>query len=462
MAKNYKKMAAEILKEVGGEENINSLTHCMTRLRFKLKDEGKADDENVKNINGVIQVIKSGGQYQVVIGTDVGDVYDEIMKVTNLAAKPAEGEKKEEAQEAPKEKKGFINAAIDLISGIFLPFMSAFMAAGLLKGFLVLFTTAGWMDPEGTTYAILYAIADGVFTFLPVFLAYTAADKFKADKFVSVAVASALVYPNITELFNSGAAVTFAGIPVKLISYPSSVIPIIVAVFIQSKLEAVIKPRIPQVVRGIIVPLVSLLATSLITFLVIGPVTNVIATGLADGINYLLNICPPVAGALLGLIYPIMLIFGLHWGLIPIVLNNYATLGGDNIFPITLATNFAIAGCTLGILLKTKNAKLKEVSASTFVSALIGGITEPALYGVVLKYKKPFVIVCVLDAIGGVLMATFSGMQTAMISTCLLTAPALVAMLGKVSILVMCLGFFGGVILTYLFGYSDKMLAEEE
>lgn len=463
MAKDYKKMGSEILEAVGGEENVNSLTHCMTRLRFKLKDETKADDAKVGQVKGVIQVIKASGQYQVVIGTDVGDVYDEILKTTNLGAKKETATEiaEENPSEAPK-KKNVINAAIDVISGIFLPFMGAFMAAGLLKGLLVLFTTVGWLSAESTTYSILYAIADGVFYFLPMFLAYTAAEKFKADKFVSVAVAAALVYPTINELFNAGTAVTFFGIPVQLISYPTSVIPIIVAVFLQSKIEGFLKPRIPQVVRGIFVPIISLVVTSLITFLVIGPITNVIATGLANGINFLLNVCPPVAGAVFGLIYPVMIIFGLHWGLIPIVLNNLSTLGGDNLLPITLATNFAIAGCTLGVMLKTKNAQLKEVAASTFLSALIGGITEPAIYGVVLKYKRPFVIVCVLDAIGGALMAVYGGLQTALFSTCILTVPTYVAMLGNIALVVVCLGFFGGLILTYLFGYSDKMLEENK
>ncbi len=455
MAKNYPKMAKEILEYVGGEENVISLAHCMTRLRFKLKDESKANDEKVKKVDGVIQLMKSAGQYQVVIGTDVGDVYDEIAKITNINMG---GEVPED--DASGEKKNFLNTAIDVISAIFLPFLSAFMAAGLLKGFLVLFTTLGWMDADGTTYTLLYAIADGVFNFLPVFLAYTAAKKFKADKFVSVAVAAALVYPSITELYNAGTAVTFAGIPVTLISYPSSVMPIIFAVYFQGKLENFIKPKFPQVIRGIFVPLISLVVTTLLTYMVIGPVTNLVATLLANGINALLTVCPPVAGAVFGLIYPLMLIFGLHWGLVPIVMNNYATLGGDNIFPITLATNFALAGCTLGVFLKTKNKELKETAISTFTSAFVAGVTEPAIYGVVLKYKRPFVIVCILDAIGGILMATYGGLQTAMISTCILTSPAIVAMLGKVAIAVIAIGFFGGIILTYLFGFDDSMIEE--
>lgn len=246
MAKNYKKMAEDILVHIGGEDNVASLAHCITRLRFKVKDESKVNMEALKKVDGVIQVLVASGQHQVVIGTDVGDVYDEIGKISsiNLAG---------EAEEDNKAgKKSFINIAIDVISAIFLPFMSAFIAGGLLKGFLVVFVSLGWMNDAGTTYSLLYAIADGVFNFLPIFLAYTAAKKFKAEPFVAMAIASTLVYPNISTLYNAGEAVTFAGIPVTLINYSCSVIPIIVAVFCQAKLEKVLKPIFPQVIRGIL------------------------------------------------------------------------------------------------------------------------------------------------------------------------------------------------------------------
>lgn len=452
MAKNYRKMAENILKCVGGEENVNSLAHCITRLRFKLKDDSKVDMDGLKKVEGVIQAVIVSGQHQVIIGADVGDVYDEIGKISsvNMAGEAEEGN--------GGRKKSPLNVAIDVISAIFLPFIGAFMAAGLLKGFLVVFTTAGWMSAEGTTYALLYAMADGVFNFLPIFLAYTAAKKFKAEPFVAMAIAAALVYPNISTLFNAGAAVSFAGIPVTLISYPCSVIPIIVAVFCQAKFEQLLKPRFPQVIRGILVPLLSLVVISLLTFMVIGPVTDIVAAGMASGISFILTACPPLAGAVFGLVYPIMLIFGLHWGLVPLVANNFATLGYDNIFPLTLVTNFALAGCALGVFLKTKNKELKEISGSTFVSAFVAGVTEPAIYGVVLKFKRPFIIVCILDAIGGVIIAMAGCTQTAMVSTSALSAPAIIAMYGMVSIPVMLLGFFGGAILTYLFGYNDNML----
>lgn len=454
MAKNYAKMAEEIIAQIGGEENVESLAHCMTRLRFIVRDKSKVNADALKKVEGVIQLVESSGQHQVVIGADVGDVYDEIAKITsiNLGGDVEQGE--------GGTKKSVLTIAIDIISGIFLPFMSAFMAAGLLKGFLVVLTTFGWLSTDSTTYTLLYAMADGVFNFLPIFLAYTAAKKFKADPFVAMAVAAALVYPNISTLYSSGDTVTFIGIPVTLISYPCSVIPIIVAVFAQSKLEKVLKKIFPQVIRGIFVPLLSLISISLLTFLVVGPISNIAASGLANVISFLLTACPPLAGAVFGLVYPIMLIFGLHWGLVPLVINNFATIGVDNIFPITLATNFALAGCALGVFLKTKNKELKEVSGSTFISAFVAGVTEPAIYGVVLKYKRPFVIVCILDAIGGCIIAIAGCTQTALLSTSLLSSPAIIAMYGSVAIPVILLGVVGGVVLTYLFGFNDSMIEE--
>lgn len=455
MAKNYSAMAKEIIEQIGGEDNVISVTHCMTRLRFKLQDESKVNMNALKKVSGVIQVMVAAGQYQVVIGTDVGDVYDEIGKTTHIKQG---GEVNEDGQVAAGGKKSLMSMAIDTISGIFLPFMGAFMAAGLLKGILVLLTTLGVLSDASTTYTILYAAADGVFYFMPIFLGYTAAKKFGAEPFVAMAIAMSLVYPNLVNLYNAGDSVSFLGIPVSLINYTSSVVPIIVAVYAQSKLEKLVKPLLPQVVRNIFMPLISLVVIEVATLLIVGPITNFVANALANGIVTLLGICPPVAGFISGLLYPPMLIFGLHWGFFPICMNNFATLGYDSILPITYATNFAIAGCVLGIFFKTKNKDMKQLSISTFVSALVGGVTEPAIYGAVLKFKRPYVIVCILDAISGAIIATLGATQTAIIPTCILTVPAMVAMMGVSALIGSGIGLIGGAVLTYLFGYNDNML----
>lgn len=451
--KNYSILARDIVRLVGGEENVESLTHCVTRLRFKLKDEGKAEEEKLKALNGVLQIVKTSGQYQVVIGQDVALVYEEIGKCSNILS----GDKPQKTNNENGEKKTILNVAIDTISGIFLPFIGAFMATGLLKGILVILTTIGILSEQSTTYALLFSMADGMLTFLPIFLAHTAGKKFGANPYVSMAIASALVYPNITALFNAGTAVSFLGIPVTLISYQSSVIPIIIAVFIQAKLEKLIEPRIHHAIRGIVAPIISLVVVGLLTFMVIGPISNVLATGISNGISALLAICPPVGGALLGFLYPLMLIFGFHWGIIPLAMNNFATMGGDPLFAITMTANFAVAGCTLGVLLKTKKSEVRELSLTAFISALLGGVTEPAIYGVLLKYKRPFAVVCVMSGIGGIILASSGAFLTAMLTGNLMTLPALIAMMGIPMAVAAAIGVIGGAVCTFLFGYRDGM-----
>lgn len=451
--KDYSKLAKDIVKLVGGEENVESLTHCVTRLRFKLKDEGKAEKEKLEGLSGVLHVVITSGQYQVVIGQDVASVYEEIIKCSEILS--GNSPQKEKAE--TKEKKTILNMAIDTISGIFLPFIGAFMATGLLKGILVIFTTLGILSDQSTTYAVLFSMADGMLTFLPIFLAHTAGKKFGANPYVSMAIASALVYPNITALFNAGTAVSFLGIPVTLISYQSSVIPIIIAVFIQAQLEKMIEPRIHRAIRGIVAPIISLVVVGLLTFMVIGPISNVLASGLSNGISALLAICPPVGGALLGFLYPLMLIFGFHWGIIPLAMNNFATMGGDPLFAITMTANFAVAGCTLGVLLKTKKSDVRELSLTAFISALLGGVTEPAIYGVLLKYKRPFAVVCIMSGIGGIILASSGAFLTAMLTGNLMTLPALVAMMGAPMAVAAAIGVIGGAVCTFLFGYRDGM-----
>lgn len=451
--KDYSKLAKDIVKLVGGEENVESLTHCVTRLRFKLKDEGKAEKEKLEGLSGVLHVVITSGQYQVVIGQDVASVYEEIIKCSEILS--GNSPQKEKAE--TKEKKTILNMAIDTISGIFLPFIGAFMATGLLKGILVIFTTLGILSDQSTTYAVLFSMADGMLTFLPIFLAHTAGKKFGANPYVSMAIASALVYPNITALFNAGTAVSFLGIPVTLISYQSSVIPIIIAVFIQAQLEKMIEPRIHRAIRGIVAPIISLVVVGLLTFMVIGPISNVLASGLSNGISALLAICPPVGGALLGFLYPLMLIFGFHWGIIPLAMNNFATMGGDPLFAITMTANFAVAGCTLGVLLKTKKSDVRELSLTAFISALLGGVTEPAIYGVLLKYKRPFAVVCIMSGIGGIILASSGAFLTAMLTGNLMTLPALVAMMGAPMAVAAAIGVIGDAVCTFLFGYRDGM-----
>ena len=461
MAKDYNQLAKEIVAKVGGEENVISLTHCVTRLRFKLKDEAKADTDGLSKTKGVIKVLQAGGQYQVVIGNDVADAYNAILSTTNIKAAGEEGVSAVKSAANPGKKKSVLgDTFVGIVSGIFMPFMGAFTAAGLIKGFLVLFTTLGVLDKEATTYTILYAAGDGVFYFLPVFLAYTAGKTFGAKPFVSMAIACALVYPNIVAL-NGAEGVTFLGLPVQMISYTSSVLPIIAICFVQAQLEKVLYKYIPKIVSGMLVPLIAVLVLVPVGFLVIGPVTNLVGNILASIITSLINLCPPIAGFLMAALWPVMIIFGVHWAFIPVALNNMMTLGYDNILPLTVGCNFGIAAATLAVFLKTRNNELKENAGPSVISALIGGVTEPAVYGILLRFKKPMVIVCLVNGIGGALCAAFHVVRDTQISVNLLTMPAIYAVYGPWGIVAIVLSFVGSFILTWLFGFSDKMLEQE-
>ena len=461
MAKDYNQLAKEIVAKVGGEENVISLTHCVTRLRFKLKDEAKADTDGLSKTKGVIKVLQAGGQYQVVIGNDVADAYNAILSTTNIKAAGEEGVSAVKSAANPGKKKSVLgDTFVGIVSGIFMPFMGAFTAAGLIKGFLVLFTTLGVLDKEATTYTILYAAGDGVFYFLPVFLAYTAGKTFGAKPFVSMAIACALVYPNIVAL-NGAEGVTFLGLPVQMISYTSSVLPIIAICFVQAQLEKVLYKYIPKIVSGMLVPLIAVLVLVPVGFLVIGPVTNLVGNILASIITSLINLCPPIAGFLMAALWPVMIIFGVHWAFIPVALNNMMTLGYDNILPLTVGCNFGIAAATLAVFLKTRNNELKENAGPSVISALIGGVTEPAVYGVLLRFKKPMVIVCLVNGIGGALCAAFHVVRDTQISVNLLTMPAIYAVYGPWGIVAIVISFVGSFILTWLFGFSDKMLEQE-
>lgn len=454
MAKNYDQLAKDIIKNVGGKENVLSLVHCATRLRFKLKDKEKANKTTLERLEGVITVVESAGQYQVVIGNSVGEVYNTIGRVAGIALNS-------NSEESSNGKNGFLSGAIDIISSIFTPILAAMCGAGILKGLLMLCTTMGWMANSSGTYKILYAACDSVFYYLPIVLAYTSAKKFGANPFVAVAVAGALLYPNMTAVFSAKESISFLGIPVVLISYPSTVIPIILAVYVLSRLEKLLNKTLPEVCKNFITPTVCLAVIVPLTFLVIGPVGDTLGKGLAAGYTFLYNINPMIGGAIVATVWPVLIIFGLHWGFVPVVTNNLAIYGRDTLFTITGPNNFAQAGAALGVFLKTKDTKLKAIAGSAAGTGLFG-ITEPAIYGVTLKYKKPFIIACISSGIAGGITGYVGAGASALVGASILTLPAFIGQ-GFVGFLIACaIAYFGAAIGTYLFGFNDKMLSQEK
>ena len=366
--KNYDQLSKDIVKYIGGEENVISLFHCATRLRFKVKDEAGVDKKRLEQLKGVITVINSGGQMQVVIGNDVADVYEAIFANTGLKPENKENDNKRQ------EKKNLLNTFMETISGIFAPVLGAMSGAGMLKALLILCTTCGLLTADMGTYRILYAAADGVFTFIPMFLAITAARKFKANEFVSLGIAAALVYPDMTAAFSAGEALSFLKIPVVLVSYTSSVIPIVISIYVLSKLEKGLKKVVPSVCKTFLTPMLSLMIMVPATYLVIGPISDTAGKLLASGYTALVGFNPMIAGGILGLIWPAAVMFGLHWGFVPIVMNNIAEYGRDTLFVITGPNNMAQAGATLGVFLKTKNKEIKELAGPAALSAVLAGI----------------------------------------------------------------------------------------
>ncbi len=421
MASKYDGLARIIIQNVGGKSNIISVAHCITRLRFKLKDESKANKEVLESTDGVIKVMQAGGQYQVVIGNQVNDVYDAVLEVGHLTAAGAVDEDGNAVEEdnAGGGKKSPVSMLIDVISGTLQPTLGVLAATGIIKGLLALFDFIGLIPSTSGTYQVWYAVADGFFYFLPIILGYTAAKKFKINEFIGMAIGIALCYPAMVNstagevlgtvfggtAFEMSYYQTFMGIPVIMPAsgYTSSVVPIILAVAVAAPIEHWLKKVIPDVIKLFVVPFVTLVIMVPLTYLVIGPVASVLCSILSLVFNAIYSI--PVVGGiiggiLIGAFWQVLVIFGLHWGLVPLAMINYGLMGYDTFLSPYFCVSFAQTFVVLAIILKTKNEKTKKVAIPAFISGIFG-VTEPAIYGVTLPKKKPFVYSCIAGAIGG-------------------------------------------------------------
>ncbi len=464
----YERLAKDIIENVGGKENVNSVVHCITRLRFKLKDEAKAKTDVIKNMEGVVTVMKSGGQYQVVIGNHVPDVYQAVVHVGGFQSQsPVDADD----NGGEKQKASFI----DIISAIFTPILGVLAATGMIKGFNALFVALGWMNNTSGTYQILNAVGDSLFYFFPIFLGYTAIKKFGGTSFIGMAIGASLVYPTLTTLttgkpittlfsgtvFQSPIYITFLGLPVILMSYSSSVIPVILAAYFGAKIEKFFRKVIPDVVKTFLVPFFTLLVIVPLTFLIIGPVATWLGTLLGQVTLWLYNLSPIIAGFFIGGFWQVFVIFGLHWGLVPIAINNLSTHGADPILGTMFAASFAQIGAVLGVWLKTKKQKLKSLSIPAFISGIFG-VTEPAIYGITLPLKRPFIISCIGGAVGGAILGfaksqlyTVGGLGVFGIPT-YISPKAGITFGFWGAIISIIVGFILGFVLTYLFGGVNK------
>lgn len=387
-----KTLAKKILENVGGKENVNSLIHCVTRLRFKLKDESVANTEKIKNLDGVMTVVTSGGQYQVVIGDKVDDVYSQIT--------PLLGDQDTDVSTDSDKKVNLFNRFVNLLSSLFMPTLGVMASAGILKGFLTLCTITGWLSTKSGTYLILYAAADSFFYFLPILLGFSAGKTFKVNPFLSAVIGCSLVYPTLVSAYAAKTSITFFNIPVVLMNYTQTLIPIIVAVWLLSITDKQLKKFIPKTLQMIFVPLLSLVIVVPLSFLVVGPITSLLSQALADVVLWIYSILPVAAGFILAGIWQGAVLFGLHWAFIPIFLNNIATKGFDPIDAMLYCTVFGQVGAAFAMALKSDDPKFKSLSIAATISGFVG-ITEPILYGVTIPHKKSFIMASIGSAFGG-------------------------------------------------------------
>lgn len=406
----YEQLAKDIIKNVGGKENIKSLTHCITRLRFQLEDESKANDTVLKNMDGVVTVLKSAGQYQVVIGNHVSKVYEDVCKVAEISSE-TEGKNEDNKNKKPFDK------FIDVISGIFQPILGVLTAVGMIKGFLALFSALGWVTPDTGTYMILNAIGDAMFMYLPVMLGYTAAKKFGLKPFVGLIIGIALCYPTIQQsalsggleplytifegtMFASPVYIEFLGLPIIAMDYTSTVIPVILICYVAAKFQKLFDRIVPEILKFFFVPMLTLLFALVLGFIFVGPIATYASTIVTNVILTIRGFSPLIAGAIIGLFWQVLVIFGIHWGLLPIYINNISTLGYDNVMMPFFGTTFATTAVVIAIMIKTRDKKLKSLCLPAAISGVFG-VTEPAIYGILLPLKKPFILSCIASGVAG-------------------------------------------------------------
>lgn len=393
---DFEKLADTILKEIGGEENIAGFTHCATRLRFTLKDEGKADEQLLKSTRGILGIAKSGGQFQLIIGNEVAKAFKAIQG--KLTQEPSGG-----GEEEKKEKRSPLEVLFDFVSAIFTPVLPAIIGAGLVKSVLAVAVLLG-MDTQGNTYYFLNLIGDAPLYFLPVMLVFTAARKLGCHQFLAVSIAGAMLHPNYAALITDAYTLhfsSFLGIPVTLATYSSSVIPVLLMVVALKYIEGFWEKYLPKMVKFFFKPLLCFLIVAPLTFIVLGPIGFVAGVGISNGLNFLDAHVGWLVPTLTGAVFPLMITAGMHYGLVPFMMQSIASQGYETIAgPGNLPSNIAQGAASLGVALRTRNKELKQTAFTTGTTAILG-ITEPALFGVTLKYKKVLACVMAGGGIGG-------------------------------------------------------------
>lgn len=467
---NFNKMAKEILVNVGDVENIKEVIHCYTRLRFTLIDKEKVNKEKLQKIEGVLTVQESMDQLQVVIGSTVDKVHKELIILMEGCEKQLDTNINKNIKDSSKEKTttskntigNLFNKALSTMSKIFAPVVPALAGSGMIKGILAVLSMY-YMNKHGIdiktndTYIIFNAASDAVFYFFPIILAYTAAKVFKASEIISMVLGATLCYPAIVALMGEERVISLFGMAITKATYTSSVIPIIIAVWVLSYVERFLNKVIPEVIKTIMVPTFILLIMVPSTLLLFGPIGIYIGNGVNFVYQQLMSFSPILCGAFIGGLWCVLVIFGAHKAIIPIAINDVAVNGRQNLLAFAGAANFAQAGAAMGVFLKSKNKSLKTVALSGSITALFG-ITEPAIYGANLRLKKPMIYAVICGAIGGGVMGYGGAYGIAFANQGLLTIPvyAQAGVMAFASYLIgIAIAFFGSAALTYILGFED-------
>ena len=446
---DYNKLSKEILQHVGGEENVNNVIHCMTRLRFNLKDNDKVKRSQLESLDGVMGTNISGNQFQVIIGNEVPKVYKAILENSKLSDGASNGNSQSSGN------KNVISAIFDVISGVFTPILPAIAGAGMIKGILAILVLLGWVTEGGQTHTILNVIGDGAFYFMPIILAVSAARKFGSNMYIGAAIGAAILHPNLSALFAAGEPISFIGLPVTIATYSSTVIPILLAVWIASYVEKWIDRVTHASLKLIVVPTVTLLVVVPVTLITVGPLGAILGEYLSTGINFLFEHAGLVAMILLAGTFSVIIMTGMHYALVPIMINNITVNGFDYMIPAMFLANMGQAGAAFAVALKTKSTKFKSLSYSVSVTALMG-ITEPAMYGVNVRLKKPFIGALLGAAVGGAYMGIMK--VAAYILAGAAGLPGIPAFIGPTfihALIGLAIAFVAATVISYLIGFED-------
>ncbi|WP_338207380.1 PTS transporter subunit EIIC [Lactobacillus juensis] len=452
----YTELVSKIVKDMGGKANIATHTHCMTRLRITTHDDSLVLTDKIKNLKGIMGVVKKGDQWQIVIGPNVEEVYNSFVDYLNNSA--------EKGTIQEKHSKSTWGANIlNTIAGIFNPIVPALAGSGLIKAILALCLACHWLTDKSQTYIVLNVISDGVFNFLPFLLAYSSSKIFKMNTAVALGIAGAMLHPTFIQYLTAGkTTMQFFGITMHLVDYQTSVLPIILVIWFASYIEKFLNRVIPKAIKIIVVPAFTLLLATPIALLIIGPLAQWIGTGLASAVNVMFDRWGIIASLLYGAFYSLIVVTGLQHGMVPILVDSISRYGFNHISPASGSSNMGQAGAAFGVWLRSKDRDTKAVAASACISAL-SGVTEPAIYGVNLRLKKPFLYAGIGGAAGGLVAGILKAKCYALGGPSFLTLPMFIGDPNNVWFVVLAfiVAFVVSAIITVVFGFEETPLKEE-